>query len=251
MAKLIILGSANAVPDQTHENTHMAIRGFEHTIMIDCVSNPVVRLSQAGIELDQVSDIILTHFHPDHVSGVPLLLMDMWLLGRKLPLVIHGLDYTLDRMEKLMEFYDWGTWPRFFPVKFHRVLDREMAEVLQYPDMHIYASPVKHLVPNIGLRVEFINSRRTLAYSSDTQPCQEVVRLASGADVLIHESAGLTLGHTSAEQAGQIAREAEVGSLFLIHYPTREIDPESLVPEARKTFSGSVALAKDYMELEF
>jgi ribonuclease Z len=90
-----------------------------------------------------------------------------------------------------------------------------------------------------------------MAYSCDTEPCQEVVRLAAGADVLIHESSGATLGHTSAEQAGKIARQAEVGSLYLIHYPTRKIDPESLVQEAKKAFQGPVALAKDFMEIEF
>jgi len=69
--------------------------------------------------------------------------------------------------------------------------------------------------------------------------------------VLIHEASGGTIGHTSAEQAGEIARQAEVGSLYLIHYPTRKIDPETLVTEARRTFPGPVALARDFMELEF
>ncbi len=251
MAKLIILGSANAIPDETHENTHMAVSLPECTILIDCVSNPIVRLSQAGLDLEKVTDLILTHFHPDHVSGVPLLLMDMWLMGRKLPLIIHGLDHTLDRMEELMGFFEWKNWPHFFPVKFNRVSNEEMTPVLEYADLRIFASPVRHLVPNIGLRVEFMKTQKTLAYSSDTQPCQEVVRLAARADVLIHESAGATIGHTSAEQAGKIAQQAEVSSLYLIHYPTRDFDPETLVPEAKTTFAGKVALAKDFMELDF
>jgi ribonuclease Z len=251
VTKLIILGSANAIPDEKHENTHMAVVGHERTVLIDCVNNPIVRLPKAGLEFDQLTDIILTHFHPDHVSGVALLLMDMWLLGRKLPLTIHGLSDTLDRMEKLMEFYDWGTWPKFFPVTFHRVPQDEMAPVLVYDEFRIVASPVHHLVPCIGLRVDFLETKKSLAYSCDTEPCQEVVRLAAGADVLIHESSGATLGHTSAEQAGDIARQAEVGALYLIHYPTRKLDPETLVQEAKKTFPGPVALAKDFMEIKF
>ena len=251
MAKLIILGTANAIPDEAHENTHMALVWKERVILIDCVGNPVLRLPQVGIDFDKVTDIILTHFHPDHVSGVPLLLMDMWLLGRKLPLKIHGLAYTLDRMEKLMEFYDWSSWPRFFPVTFHRLPEQEMASLITADEFRICSSPVHHLVPTIGLRVEFLDRRKTLAYSCDTEPCQEVVRLAAGADVLIHEASGGTIGHTSAEQAGEIARQAEVGSLYLIHYPTRKIDPETLVTEARRTFPGPVALARDFMELEF
>jgi len=234
-----------------HENTHMALVGSERIVLIDCVSNPIVRLPEAGLEFDRLTDIILTHFHPDHVSGVPLLLMDMWLLGRKLPLNIYGLAYTLDRVEKMMEFYDWATWPHFFPVSFNRLPAAEMTPVLTTDEFRIFASPVHHLVPNIGLRVEFLDSNKTLAYSCDTEPCEEVVKLASGADVLIHESSGATLGHTSAEQAGEIARRAEVGSLYLIHYPTRDLDPEKLVPEAKKKYPGPVALARDFMTLEF
>jgi ribonuclease BN (tRNA processing enzyme) len=51
------------------------------------------------------------------------------------------------------------------------------------------------MVPNIGLRVEFKASGKVWAYSCDTEPCSEVVRLGRGADVLVHEVAGAGLGH--------------------------------------------------------
>ncbi len=251
MAKLIVLGSSNAVPDEKHENTHMAVIGRERTLLIDCVSNPIVRLKLAGIEYDLVTDIILTHFHPDHVSGLPLLLMDLWLMGRNKPIHIYGLSYTLDRVEKLMEFYDWESWPRFFEVKFHRLPEDEMTLVLVNNDMRVFSSPVHHLIPNIGLRIEFIGSGKSMAYSCDTQPCQEVVRLAEDVDVLFHETSGASLGHTSASQAGEIATKARANSLFLIHYPTGEFDSESLLPEARTTFNGLVDLARDFMTFDF
>jgi ribonuclease Z len=250
VAKLIILGSSNAIPDAEHENTHMALVGRERTVLIDCVNNATVRLPKAGLEFDRVTDLILTHFHPDHVSGVPSLLMSMWLLGRKQPLTIYGLAYTLDRMEKLMEFYDWATWPHFFPVTFNRLPEIEMAPVMACDEFRIFASPVHHLVPNIGLRVEFPETGKVLTYSCDTEPCHEVVRLASGANILIHESSGATLGHTSAEQAAEIARQAEVGALYLIHYPTGKNDTSTLVPEAKRKFAGPVALAEDLMTIE-
>ena len=104
MAKLIILGSSNAIPDLERENTHMALVANPGTVLVDCAGTPTVRLNQAGIVLDDISDLILTHFHPDHVSGVPLLLMNMWLLGRKNPLTIHALKHCLDRVERLVQF---------------------------------------------------------------------------------------------------------------------------------------------------
>ena len=82
MTQLIILGSSNAIASDAHDNTHMVLVGSSRTVVIDCVSSPLIRLGKVGVTFDQVTDLILTHFHPDHVSGVPLLLMDMWLLGR-------------------------------------------------------------------------------------------------------------------------------------------------------------------------
>jgi ribonuclease Z len=250
VAKLTILGSSNAIPDDSHENTHMALVGETSTVLIDCVNNPIVRLGQAGIEYDEIRDIILTHFHPDHVSGVPLLLMGLWLLGRELPLNIYGLEYTIERMEKVMEFYDWMSWPNFFPVNFHELADSEMAPVMATDEFRVFSSPVCHLVPTIGLRVELSGNGKVMAYSCDTEPCKQVVRLSENADVLIHECSGATLGHTSAPQAGEIAREAGAGSLYLIHYPTGDFDTQSLVKGARTTFDGPVALAEDFMQIK-
>jgi ribonuclease Z len=249
MAKLIILGSSNAIADETHENTHMVLRGVERTILIDCVNNPILRLRRIGVDFNDLTDLILTHFHPDHVSGVPLLLMNMWLLGRRRPLDIYGLHHTLDRIEDLMGFYDWSSWPNFFPVAFHRLPAEQKILVLENAEFRAIASPVHHLLPTIGLRIEALQSGKVMAYSCDTEPCQEVVDLAAGADLLIHEASGASPGHTSAAQAGRIARDAEAKALYLIHYPTGSFDYRSLVGLAQEVFEGEVFLAEDFMEL--
>jgi ribonuclease Z len=248
--KIIILGTASAVPDENHENTHMVVTGREQNILIDCVGNDLVRFEKLGISFHRLTDMILTHFHPDHVSGVPSLLMDMWLLGRTQPINIYGLGYTTERMKKVMEFYDWDSWPHFFPVNFYPLPETEMAIVMDTDEFRIYSSPVHHLVPTIGLRLEFKETGKTLAYSCDTEPCSEVKRLASGADVLIHEASGATLGHTSSSQAGAVASDANARSLYLIHYPTRGSDLKSLVADAQSTFTGKVVLTEDLMEFK-
>ncbi len=219
--------------------------------MIDCVSNPILRLRTAGVDFNEVTDLILTHFHPDHISGVPLLLMDMWLMGRTRPLSIYGLHHTIDRMQDLMGFFDWSDWPNFFPVAFHRLPEREKVLVLEGTEFRILSSPVRHVIPTIGLRLEFLKSSKVLAYSCDTEPCPQVVALAKGADILIHEAAGASTGHSSASQAAGIARDADVGALYLIHYPTWNFDAQSLIPQAEDVFSGPIELAKDFMVLEF
>jgi ribonuclease Z len=251
MAKVIILGSSNAIPDENHENSHMALVGKERLVLIDCVSNPIVRLRKAGLDAENITDLILTHFHPDHVSGVPLLLMDLWLLGRKRELRIYGLDYTLKRLETLMDLYGWDTWPRFFPIEMNKLAEEEMALVQENEQWRIFSSPVKHIIPNIGLRIEFNNSKKVFAYSCDTEPCPEVVRLANNADVLIHESAGASWGHSDSSQAGQIAKEANAKQLYLIHYANGKFKDNELLPKAAQAFGKHVQLSKDFMEFEF
>jgi len=251
MTKVIILGSSNAIPTKDNENTHMVIVGKEHMVLVDCVSNPILRLEQAGLDFNDLTDIIVTHFHPDHVSGLPLLLMDMWLMGRKKQINIFGLHYTLDRIEDLMNFYSWAEWPEFFPVAFYRLPASEMSTIMENTEFKIYCSPVRHMIPTIGMRIEFQHSKKVMAYSCDTEPCHQVVRLANGADVLIHEAAGASIGHSSAAQAGEIASQAEAGSLYLIHYPSGRFSNGDLVGEAKQKYHGEVAMARDFMVLDF
>ncbi|MCG8379810.1 MAG: MBL fold metallo-hydrolase, partial [Proteobacteria bacterium] len=101
------------------------------------------------------------------------------------------------------------------------------------------------------LRFEFPHSGQVLAYTSDTAPTANVVWLARGADILIHEAAGASAGHSSAAQAGEMASQAQAKSLYLIHYPTGENSTDGLVEEAAAHYDGPVALAEDFMEFSF
>ncbi len=243
MPEIIFLGTANAISDDNHDNTHFALLLEKRTFLIDCGSNPIVRLRRAGIPWDTVTDIILTHFHPDHVSGFPIFLMDMWLKGRKRPLKVYGLTYTLDCMEKLMDFYEWHSWPNFFEVEFVRLPENHQQVALDDVDVKISTIPTQHLIPSMALRFEL--PQKTITYSSDTQPCDAVITLAAGSDILIHECSGAHPGHSSAAQAGEAAQKAGAGALYLIHYPVNASQAE-LINEARLMFNGSVELAQDF-----
>jgi ribonuclease Z len=124
----------------------------------------------------------------------------------------------------------------------------EMAEVLSCDEFRILSSPVQHYIPTMGLRFEFGQPKKVIAYSCDTEPTDSVVRLAGGADVLIHEASGAFHGHSSATQAAGIARQAEVGELDLIHYPSEKM-PQELIDEASQSFDGPVKVAQDFMEI--
>ncbi len=172
------------------------------------------------------------------------------IMGRTTPLEIYGLAYTLDRTQAMMELFGWQNWPDFYPVHFHRVDESELAVVLETDEMRILASPVKHLIPTIGLRIEFIKAGKVVTYSCDTEPCPQVVRLAHNANVLIHEATGEQVGHSSPAQAAGIAKQAGAQALYLIHY-SPEADGDDLVRQARDGFTGPVRLAHDFMVLEY
>jgi ribonuclease Z len=176
--------------------------------------------------------------------------MNMWLLGRKQPLNIYGLSETIDRLTAMMELFEWGTWPNFYPVAQHRIDEEEMAQVLANDDLRIFASPVCHLVPTMGLRIETLRGGRVLTYSCDTEPCPAVIDLAHDADYLIHESTGAFHGHSTARQAGEIARQSGAKALYLIHYPTGGFDTKPLIKEAQQAFDGPVHLAEDFLKIE-
>jgi ribonuclease Z len=193
---------------------------------------------------------LLTHFHPDHVSGFPLLLQTLWLLGRTEPLHIYGLDFTLHQTQRMFNLYDWETWSEMFPLVYHEVPEQEMYMALDTAEMRLYTSPVSHYVPTLAARVDLPASQRSLAFSSDTRPCPEMTSLAKDVDILIHEATGPHTGHSSAAQAGELARQAGAKLLYLIHYPVWKTDSSPLVGEARAVSGGPVQLAEDYQVVE-
>lgn len=98
---------------------------------------------------------------------------------------------------------------------------------------------------------------RKIVYSGDTRPSEEILELARGADVLIHDATfGDDLaeeardgGHATAREAAEIAKEAGVEKLVLTHFSPRYPDPSDLEEQAREVFPNTVS-AEELMEIE-
>jgi len=251
VAKVITLGTAAVVSNAAHANTYLALEGEQGFFLIDCADRPLVRIQQVGLAFERLRGLIITHFHPDHVSGVPILLNNIWLLGRTDPLPVYGLQDVVERFEIMMDLFRRDEWPEMYSMPCHVVPEEVGALVLENEEFRITGAPVKHLVPTMGVRIENKRTGKVLTYSSDTEPYDTVVELARGADILIHEAATDTLGHSSAAQAGEIARRAGAGRLVLIHYRPSPQKYARWVEEAAATFGGSVELAQDFGEYEF
>ena len=99
-------------------------------------------------------------------------------------------------------------------------------------------------------------SGRKIVYSGDTAPNSELLELSRGADLLIHESTFLDEladraeedGHTTALQAAELAKEAEVKQLVLTHLSSRYPDPSVVLEEAKTVFD-NVVVAEDFLEI--
>lgn len=248
MVKLLILGSSCLVATEEKRPTHLAFLGAERGLLVDCGVSPRGRLEQLGIGRDAIDDIFITHFHPDHAAGLPLYLMELWLRGRTKPLTVHAGEVCLDRIRQLLDLYEWHQGPGLFPVHFQSVQYAPDAAVLDNTEFRVRACPVRHLVPTMAVRVECARAGKSVVFSSDTEPSRELVHLAKGADILLHEATGSGIGHSSAAQAGEAARKAGVRRLILIHYDPY-VDPVALVSAARAVFKGSVDAAVDRMEI--
>ena len=98
---------------------------------------------------------------------------------------------------------------------------------------------------------------RLIVYSGDTRPCSNMINFSHGADVLIHESTfddghqdkALENGHSTASEASQIAKSAQVQKLILTHISTRYRDTDLLKKQALKIFENSM-LAEDLMRIK-
>jgi ribonuclease Z len=245
VAELIVLGSAASVPDAQHDTVSLLLRGPDWAILIDCGGSPLHKLAQFGVEPEDIRAAILTHHHADHIYGLPILVQGLWLDGREASLPIYGPQQALDRARKLLELFDLADREGIFPVKWHPVPLREGRHVLTLGNIQITAAPVVHADNDtLALRFEDTATGRAIVYSADTEPCPALARLAAGADLLLHEATGDHPGHSSPAEAAEVAREAGVAQLALIHYPVRGINLEAWRQRAAG-FPGPVTLARD------
>ncbi len=98
-----------------------------------------------------------------------------------------------------------------------------------------------------------------IAYSGDTRPCKTFKKLAEGSDIVIHESTfdnsrkdkAKEYGHSTAQQAAQIANEVKASRLILTHIsPIYEGSEQNLLEEAKEKFQGQVILADDFTHIK-
>ena len=246
--ELIVLGSGGTWPRPSGATSGYLVRHEGFNLWVDAGTGTFARL-QEHIAIEDIDCILITHAHPDHFVdvypcfyarhygelGEPGLALyapeDFW--GHMAGLVSEdGKDVAA------MAFDVRGTVP---------------GQEFEIGPFRIRAFEMTHIgVQALGYRIEA--DGRVLAYTGDSGPSDEVVKLAEDADLFMSEATwrhqeGLLPFHMSARQAGEHAARADAGALVLTHiWPT--LDTEDSRVEASAAFDGDINIARGGMRLE-
>jgi ribonuclease Z len=234
MATLHLLGTGAALADGSRTTTMLGIAAPGSLLLIDCGGDVVQRALACGLDLDALDAMLLTHEHPDHVSGFPLFMEKLWLAGRRRPIAVHGPATALDQARRIFDAFDTSGWEGLPEVEWREVALQEGAPVLESDLWRVTAAPGEHSVPVVGFRVEDRSSGGSMAYSADTAKSASITRLAEEAGILVHEAGGDHPSHTTAAQAAEVARDAGARTLVLVHLPADF--GESEISDARRIF---------------
>ena len=157
----------------------------------------------AAAELEQITDVILTHAHVDHTVCLPLLI-DATVAGRRKPLVVRGTAETLDALGR--HVFNNEIWPDFTRIPtpeqpFLRYVPLSLGESLELGNRRITALPVEHTVPAVGFRLD--SGRASLVFSGDTDRGRDAGCPAPPAQIrtgpLGHPAPPLGRAHASAD----------------------------------------------------
>ncbi|MBI3733845.1 MAG: MBL fold metallo-hydrolase [Chloroflexi bacterium] len=253
--RLVIMGTAPAIATADQDHMYFLLDGPDGFWLLDCGGSASHRLLKMGYDPLQLKGMILTHGHADHIYGLPVFLQDLWLRGRTEPLPIYANAPTVERCRALVDLFIPETMRGY--IRFHVIGDSPGQQALDTPDFSVYTAPTIHAFPAHALRFEPKRSRRVVVYSADTAPCANVVELARGANLLIHEASVLEpvstiIGHSTPAEAAEVAREAEVPELLLVHsHPALHSDGQTHLQAARQIFTGPLHVARDGEVVEF
>ena len=249
MLRMILLGVGTAVPDQDRENTHMVWEAPTGLLLIDAGGSTYQRLLRASLNPLDLEAVLLTHAHADHINGFTVLLFQLALAGYQRTLRVCGNQPTLALIQRVLAAFELGTYQ--VPVEWVTVQAGDEVPIGS-PDYRLTTAETVHSKPCLGLRFEDRVSGRALVYSADTEPCAAIQQLAHGAAILIHEATIATPfpGHTTPRQAGQIAAQAGVERLALVHFSPRwTMSAAQAIEEVRSGgFTGDAEIGREFGE---
>ena len=278
--RLILLGTGGGPrPRKANSAPAQVIVANDTAYVIDCGNGVARQLAFADVPLAQLRHVFITHHHSDHNADYGNLIWLAWAAGLRTRVDTWG-PPPLEKMTKLffeMNGYDIdtrvadeGRVPLIPLVHVHEL--SQGGPVMQDENVKVTAAIVHHppVVPAFAYRFDAVD--RSIVISGDTTPSDNLIKLAQGADVLVHDALyvpgvdrlvarvpnaatlkqSIMSHHTTAENAGRVAQEAGVKMLVLSHLIPADdpaVTDQMWIDAARVHFRGPVIVGKDLLEI--
>jgi ribonuclease BN (tRNA processing enzyme) len=244
--RLTTIGTGTVAPHPRRVCAAHLIETERVRLLLDCGHGAVHRMASLGVTWESITHLAVTHFHPDHIGDLPLLLL-AWRYGtlppRSEPVTLIGPPGTIDLVDRLAAaFGEWLRAPEY-PLT---VQELAPGEALPLDDVTLGARKVPHTEESVAYSVE--SGARRVVYTGDTAFDAELGAWAEGCDVLLAECslpAEMALPtHLTPQECGALARLAAPRRLVLTHFypPVEQVDIAGIVGE---TFAGDLVLAED------
>ena len=264
--RVILLGTGTPNPEPQRMGPAVAVVSGDRVYLVDCGPGVVRRAAEAGLKMEQLTRVFVTHLHSDHTAGYPDLILTPPNSGRPEPLQAFGppglramTAHILAAWKQDLGIRLHGTQPvteRGFVVEAH---DVKPGQVYRDTGMRIVAFAVEHGAWKHAYGYRFEAPDKIIAISGDTTYSQSLIEAAKGCDILVHEvysEKGLenrtpewqryhSAYHTSAPDVGRVAAEVRPKKLVLYHLLPMGETPEEVIEEVRRHFDGLIIYGND------
>jgi ribonuclease BN (tRNA processing enzyme) len=278
--RLILLGTcAGPRPNKMRNQSSWVVLVNDVPYVVDCGYGATRQMISANIPLRNLRYIFITHHHSDHNLEYGNLMYNAWAWGFKGRIDTYGpppiekitkLFFEMNAYDINIRIPDEGRPPLVPMVQPHEFSKAGL--VMETENVKVTAAVVNHPPVEPSFAYRFDTSDRSIVFSGDTTPCESLIKLSQGADVLVHEvlhkpslarllaripNADRLLehiveSHTTHIDVGKVAKEAGVKTLVLTHFVPGD-DPsvtDEMWSEGAKThFNGNIIVGKDLMEI--
>ena len=278
--RLILLGTGGGPrPRKASSASAQVIIRNSAAYVVDCGSGVARQMVFADVPLPTLRHIFLTHHHSDHNADYGNLIWLAWTAGLRTPVDTWGppplakmtrLFFEMNASDINARIADEGRVPLAPLVHVHEF--REGGLVMRDDQMTVRATLVDHPPVSPAFAYRFDAADRSIVISGDTARSENLVKLAQGADLLVHSAVylpavdrlvarvpnapalkrSIIAGQTAAEDAGRVAQAAGVKTLVLSHLipaDDSEVTEQMWIEAARTHFGGSVIVGKDLLEV--